>query len=321
MQQIAIIGAGGQLGFYVTKRLLGRGFKVIGVVRSGSQNLFPGYELYSQVGMDLSKPILFQKVFSEMDLGIIINLAGLSSTQDCERNPSYSEIVNFGLVTTLLDYVAKNQDENSHDIRFFQASSSEMFSGDYSVKIVNESTPLAPDSIYGKHKALAHEFVQKTRVQKNIDATNLILFNHESPRRETKYISRKITRTSWEIAHGYTNFLSVGNIAVSRDWSHAEDFSHVIENLIHTKSCGDLVVASGSLHSIQSFVQTSFEFFNLQPKDKYLRICKDLFRSSDHPGLMGDPSKLKSLLGHVKLRNFEELVIDMCQSEGLLELN
>lgn len=313
--RVAVFGAGGQTGFYLCKNLLDSGYSVIGIVRNNSQRLFSSNQNYIQIAVDLSEQIDFQSIFLGQEPDILVNLTGLSSVLDCESKPELSYRLNYELVRDLLSFVDTLNQENGNETFFFQASSSEMYSANSTLKVVDESTPLTPLSTYGIHKSLAHQLVQRTRCEMGVKASNLILFNHESPRRPAKYVSRKITKTAYEISLGISDCLELGNVNTSRDWGHAEDYAQVIKRLVDSKPNGEFVIASGSLHSINEFVQIAFDYFNLRPANKYVTISRSLTRLNEHSGLMGNTSKVHGLIGELNLRSFEDTVIDMCQHE------
>lgn len=314
---VAVFGAGGQTGFYLCRKLLESGYLVIGIVRNNSPILFPGNNKYRQIEVDLLEYIDFQLKFFGQEPDILVNLTGLSSVMDCESHPELSYRLNFELVNDLLCFAETLQHKSSKEIFFFQASSSMMYSGNLTLKWVDEFTPLSPSSTYGIHKSLAHQLVQRTRREKGVKASNLILFNHESPRRTTKYVSRKITKTAYEISLGISDNLELGNVNICRDWGHAEDYAEVIKRLIDSRHDGEFVIASSSLHSINDFVEIAFNYFNLRPACKYVTVSEDFIRFNEHSGLMGDTSKIRELIGELNLRSFEDTIHDMCLHEKL----
>ncbi len=313
----AVFGAGGQTGYYLCRELLTSGYSVIGVVRNNTPKLFPTYKGYSQLELDLSERIDFQRAFLGQEPSIFVNLAGLSSVLECESKLELSYRLNFELVRDLLSFVETLNSKNGNQTYFFQASSSEMYSGNSTLKVVDEFTPLSPYSTYGKHKSLAHQLVQQVRNDTESKASNLILFNHESPRRPAHFVSRKITKSAYEISLGVLGQLELGNTGAKRDWGHAEDYAKVLKRLIDSRHSGDFVLGSGLLHSINEFVQIAFNYFNLQPASKYIITSKILTRSNEHPGLTGDTSTIRGLIGELNLRSFEDMIIDMCRHEKL----
>ena len=314
---VAVFGAGGQTGYYLCRDLLKSGYSVIGVVRNNTPKLFPSFKGYKQFEIDLSERIDFQRSFLGQKPNILVNLAGLSSVLDCESKPELSYRLNYELVRDLLFFVDTLNQKNGNDTFFFQASSSEMYSANSTLRVVDESTPLSPYSTYGSHKALAHQLVQQVRIGTEAKVSNLILFNHESPRRPANFVSRKITKSAYEISLGISDRLELGNVNTKRDWGHAEDYAQILKRLIDSKHTGDFVLATGILHSINDFVQIAFNHFNLQPTSKYVTISKNLTRLNEHSGLIGDTSKVRGLIGELNLRSFEDTIIDMCQHEKL----
>lgn len=314
---VAVFGAGGQTGYYLCQELLDSGHSVIGIVRNKSRKLFPFLQNYDQIVLDLSKQNDFQSIFLDQHPDVIVNLAGLSSVLACESSPEISYRLNFELVKDLINYLSITQQKEGKKVFYYQASSSEMYTANRALELVDESTALSPHSTYGSHKSLAHQLVQRARNDLGVYASNMILFNHESPRRPSNYVSRKITKTAYEISLGISNSLVLGNVNTKRDWAHAQDYAHVIKRLIDSSYFGDFVIASGVLRSIKEFVEVTFDYFNLRPTSKYLAISTSLSRKNDHPGLRGETSNIRSLIGELRLRNFEDTISDMCEHEKL----
>ena len=310
-----IFGAGGQTGSYLAEYLILQGQSVIGVTRRATRIGFEKSPHYKEIIYDLSSQPRVFDVLEASRPSVIYNLASLSSVKACEENPKLSKQINFEFVSSLLSDLLKFQNLYRYPVKFVQASSSEMYTGDFSCTVVNEDSPLSPGSLYGEHKALAHRAVIEYRKSAKQWGSNVILFKHESPRRKEDFVSRKITKFAFYKSLGKVETISLGNVHVRRDWGYAPDYARGIAKISDCALSGNYLLASGRLHSILDFGQEAFRYFKLGNFIDSIHIDKDLIREKDHPGLCGDNTQTLSKIGGLDINNFRDLVSKMCSAE------
>jgi GDPmannose 4,6-dehydratase len=201
--------------------------------------------------------------------------------------------------------------------RFYQAGSSEMFGA--APPPQNEGTPFYPRSPYAVSKVAAHWYAVNFREAYDLFIVNGILFNHESPRRGETFVTRKITRALGRIRVGLQETLYLGNLEARRDWGHAEDFVRAMWLMLQHSSPQDFVVATGSSHSVQEFLELAAEYAEVDWK-KYVQLDPRYLRPTEVDHLRGDASKARELLGWKPECSFEDLVRYMVQSDIELAL-
>jgi len=198
----------------------------------------------------------------------------------------------------------------NHNIKVYQASSSEMFGGGEGQVFLNENSMFAPKCQYAAAKMYAHNMGKIYRESYGMHISNGILFNHESPRRGENFVSKKITKAVARISKGQQNKLFLGNIYATRDWGHARDYMKAVRLMLEAANADDYVVSTRVAHSVQQFVELAFGMMNLDV-NKYLEIDEDLFRPNEVKDLLGDPSKIREALGWEPATSFEALVQEM----------
>ena len=238
----------------------------------------------------------------------IYNLAGLSSVAQSFLSPELTFEVNFYSVKRLLDGVRKIP---NYDFKFYQASSSEIF-GSTSESPQDERTALTPISPYGESKALAHEMCEEYRNRFGIFISIGILYNHESPVRPIKFVSRKISHGIASIKLGLATHLELGNLSVKRDWGFAGDYVKAMNAIIQFDQPETFVVATGKNYSVKDFVITAMKAADLQliPED-VIRSNKDLERPKEINELVGNSSRILNKLGWAPKVDFQDLVTMM----------
>ncbi len=311
-----ITGVTGQDGAYLAKFLLKKGYKVFGTYRRVSTPNFWRLEYLGilkeveLIPFDLldQSSILEAIKFAKPDE--IYNLAAQSFVGASFEQPvATGEITGLGL-TRLLDTV-RNYDSN---IRFYQASSSELF-GDVVEVPQNENTPFNPKSPYAAAKLYAHWITVNYRQAYNLFAVCGILFNHESPLRGVEFVTRKITYTIALIKHGLADKLVLGNLEAKRDWGYAEDYVEAMWLMLQQDSPQDYVIATGETYSVEDFLIRAFNYAEID-HNKYVEISKDYYRPTDVELLQGDPSKAKKDLGWIPNKtSLDELIRMMIDSD------
>ena len=248
----------------------------------------------------------------------VYNLAAQSHVQVSFEQPIYTaDATGLGTVR-LLEAVRELQEQSGSQIRFFQASSSEMFG-----KVVEtpqtETTPFYPRSPYGVAKLYAHWITVNYRESYNLHATCGILFNHESPRRGESFVTRKITRAVGRIKSGLQKTLRLGNLDAKRDWGFAGDYVEAMRMMLQGSQPNDFVIATGVTHSVKEFCERAFARVGLDYRD-FVEIDPRDFRPAEVDVLLGDASRAKEVLKWTPNVSFEMLVDMMVDADLELAL-
>mgnify|MGYP006275247221 FL=1 len=313
-----ITGITGQDGSYLAEHLLSEGYEVIGMVRRSSTVTFERIahlqDRISTVQGDLLDQASMIDLLRTWKPQEVYNLAAQSFVQTSFGQPVLTGDVTGLGVTRLLDAIRIADPE----IRFYQASSSEMFG-----KVVEvpqtETTPFYPRSPYGVAKLYGHWITVNYRESYDLHASSGILFNHESPRRGLEFVTRKITNTVAKIKLGLTNELRLGNLEAERDWGFAGDYVKAMWLMLQQDSPDDYVVATGETHSVRKFCQIAFGHVDLNYED-YVVIDEAFYRPAEVDLLIGDPAKAEAKLGWKPEVGFEDLVTMMVDADlALLE--
>ena len=296
-----ITGITGQDGYYLSKLLLEKDYEVHGIVRRNSsintQRIDPLISEYSPKNKlylyysDLIDSSSLNNLISKIQPDEIYNLAAQSHVAVSFQNPHYSSIsANSGIIS-LLESIKNNEKE----IKFYQASSSEMFGGIDKSKL-SENSVLIPKSPYAASKVFSHHLTQIYRDSYNIFGVNGILFNHESPYRGETFVTRKVTRAIGRIYHGIQSKLTLGNLDASRDWGFAGDYAEGMYLMMQYSAPEDWVLATGESHKVREFVEKAFLVVDLN-WEKYVEISEKYFRPNEVDHLLGDASKAEKYLG------------------------
>ncbi len=319
MKKAFITGITGQDGYYLAKLLIDKGYEVHGTIRRSStfntsriDDLISKYKdkgilnlYYSDLLDSSSLNTLIEKILPDE----IYNLAAQSHVSVSFRNPQYSTQTSTIGPTTLLEAV-KN---SSKDIKFYQASSSEMFGG-INEESLNENSLLIPKSPYAAGKVFAHNMTRIYRESYELFCVNGILFNHESPLRGETFVTRKITRAVGRIYHGIQDKLTLGNLDAYRDWGFAGDYVEGMWMMMQHSIPDDWVLATGETHTVSEFLDIAFSEIGFNPKE-YIEIDSKYLRPNEVNHLLGDPSKAKKELGWNPKTSFNELVKMMVEED------
>lgn len=315
MKSAVISGVTGQDGSYLSELLLSKGYKVHGIVRRASspnctriQHLI-GNENFVLHQADILDPSSLVRLLSDVKPDEVYNLAAQSFVPESWLSPiSTTGMTALGVLHFLEAIRSVN-----NNIRFYQASSSEMF-GKVQAMPQTETTPFYPRSPYGVSKVYGHWITVNYRESFNLFACSGILFNHESPRRGFEFVTRKISSSVAKIKLGKLDRLKLGNVDAVRDWGFAGDYVKAMWMMLQADSPDDYVIATGVTKTVRDFVNVAFAYVGLDP-DKYVEIDNSLFRPAEVNVLCGDPSKAKSRLGWSPETNFESLVEMMVSSD------
>ncbi len=308
-----ITGITGQDGSYLAEFLLSMGYEVVGMMRRSST---VGFERISHiqdsidlVSGDLLDEVSMMSILKEHRPTEVYNLAAQSFVQTSWGQPVLTGETTALGVTRLLDAIRMIDPE----IRFYQASSSEMF-GKVREVPQNETTPFYPRSPYGVAKVYGHWITVNYRESYGIYGCSGILFNHESPRRGLEFVTRKISHGVARIKLGLDDHIALGNLDAKRDWGYAVDYVKAMWMMLQQDSPDDYVIATGETHSVREFCDLAFGALDLD-WERYVKLDERFFRPAEVDLLVGDPEKAKSGLGWASSTPFQDLVEMMVKSD------
>jgi len=304
MPTVALItGITGQDGSYLSELLLEKGYEVHGLAPPDAGGTeIPGTEIH--LG-DLRDENCLSEILEAAQPGEVYNLAAQSRVGLSFEDPIETADVTGVGALRMLEAVRKYRDRTGNEVRFYQASSSEMY-GRVVEAPQTESTPFHPRSPYGCAKVFAYWQTVNYREAYDLFACNGILFNHESPRRPETFVTRKITRAAARIKVGLQDSLTLGNLDVRRDWGFAGDYVQAMWLMLHQKQPDDYVIATGRIHSIRDFLDEVFGTLGLDWND-YVTVDPKLFRPAEVDVVCGNASKAKRILGWEPKVTFPEL--------------
>ncbi len=308
-----ITGLAGQDGSYLAEYLLSLGYEVHGIVR---RNSVPEHqesrldhiaqEITTHYG-DLMDLASLSRIISSVEPDEIYNLGAQSHVRISFEIPGFTTQTNAIGPLNILEVLR----QSGSDSRFYQASSSEMFGDSVDNDLFQrESTPMHPVSPYGCAKLFAYHATRNYRKAFGIFAANGILFNHESPRRGSNFVTSKIVKTAVEIKLGRANQLVLGNLDSKRDWGHSKDYVRAMHLILNHNVPDDFVVATGDTRSVRELLEIVFSELGLK-YEEFVRQDERYMRPEELPYLRGDPSKVKRVLGWQASISFEEMLQEM----------
>ena len=315
-KKIALItGINGQDGSYLSEFLIGKDYEVHGTLKRNSvsenqtsrlDSVFDKIMLHYADMTDLSSLI---RVIKEIKPDEIYNLAAQSHVRISFDQPLYTTNVT-GVGTLNLLEAVKLINPN---IKIYQASSSEMFGNNIDVDgYQRETTPMNPVSPYGCAKVFSYNICRNYRNSYNMFISNGILFNHESPRRGTNFVTNKVCKEAVKIKLGLSNKLKLGNLEATRDWGHAKDYVEAMWLILQQDKPDDFVCSTGVSHSVKELCEYVFTKLNLNYLD-YLSIDEKFLRPEELRDLKGDCSKLKNVTGWEQKYTFETMLDEMIE--------
>jgi len=314
MSKRAIItGITGQDGSYLAELLLSKGYEVVGVVRrSSSPNYWRIQSVLDRVQLrpaDLLDQLSLIRLVDEEQPDEFYNLAAMSFVPASWDQPMLTGEFNAQGVTRVLEAIRQVNPK----IRFYQASSSEMF-GKVREVPQTELTPFYPRSPYGVSKAFAHYITVNYRESYDLYAVSGMLFNHESPRRGLEFVTRKVTDAVARIKLGLADTLSLGNLDTRRDWGYAADYVRAMWLMLQQAHADDFVIATGISHSVRELVEVAFGHVGLDWR-KYVGLDPGLIRPAEVEHLIGDSTKARGQLGWEPTVDFTGLVTMMVDAD------
>lgn len=342
-----ITGINGQVGSYLAELLINKGYFVHGMIRrESSLNSIRLVHLYDDKVNHTSKNLQLHygdltdssslfKLITTIKPHEVYNLAAQShvkiSFDMAEMTGNTNALGTLRLLEAIRRYETNDNSDYCRRIKFYQASTSELFGGSIHQVPQNETTPFHPRSPYGCSKLYAHSLVVNFRESFQMFAVNGILFNHESPRRGENFVTRKISRSVAEIKLGRRDFFELGNLDSRRDWGHARDYVEAMWLMLQQDEPKDYVIASGESHSVREFVEEAFKVIGTEIRwsgcglDELgiehksgkirVRVSDKFFRPAEVDHLLGDASLAQKSLGWAPKTSFKLLVEEMVLSD------
>jgi GDPmannose 4,6-dehydratase len=313
-----ITGITGQDGLYLAELLLEKNYKVFGLIRGQNnpkedlvQEILPDVKL---INGDLTDPSSLFRAIDKSTPSEVYNLGAISFVAySWEQAQLTSQVTGIG-VLNLLEAIRISYGEDLSSIRFYQASSSEMF-GKVQAVPQSESTLLWPRSPYGVAKAFGHHMTINYRESYGMHASSGILFNHESPRRGPEFVTRKVSLAAARIASGKQDRLVMGNLDAKRDWGFAGDYVDAMWRMLQQPTADDYVVSTGETHTIEDLLDVAFEAAGLKDWRPFVEQSPEFMRPAEVDLLIGDATKAKDVLGWEPKVSFKELVTMMVESD------
>jgi GDPmannose 4,6-dehydratase len=324
MKKALITGITGQDGSYLTEFLIKKGYEVHGVIRRSSTfNTSRINHLYKDPHQKNGKLVLHygdladsenvRKIIFSVKPDEIYNMGAQSHVRVSFDIPEYTvNVVALGALR-ILEAIRDFEGEFGKKIKFYQASSSEMFGS--TIPPQNEGTIFHPRSPYGCAKVFAFNTTRLYREAYGIFAVNGILFNHESPRRGETFVTRKITRGIARIKAGLDKKIYLGNLEARRDWGYAPEYMEAAYLMMQQKKPDDFVVGTGESHSVREFLEVAFKEAGLGDYKKYVEIDKRYYRPAEVDNLIADISKVKKIMNWKPKTTFKNLVKIMVKAD------
>ena len=319
MKKALITGITGQDGSYLAELLLSKGYEVHGIIRRSStfnterlEHIYtdphePDTRMFLHYG-DLSDSSQLTNLIYNIEPDEIYHLGAQSHVRVSFDMPEYSVDITGNATIRILEALRRS----GINCKFYQASSSEMFGSTKPPQ--NEKSPFHPRSPYACAKVLSYWTAVNYRDGYSLFVSNGILFNHESPRRGERFVTRKITRGIANIAAGKQEFLYLGNLEPERDWGYAPEYVEAMYKIMQQEKPGDFVIGTGETHSVQEFVEKAFAYAGLDWQ-KHVKIDKKYFRPTEVESLKADNTKSKNELNWEPNIKFDDLLKIMVDSD------
>lgn len=315
-----ILGTNGQDGSYLTEILLEKGYEVHGMLRRSAigntkniDHLLQDKEIFGKRYFihrgDLADATSLYRIINEVGPQELYNEADQDHVGWSFATPDYSYDITGAAVGRILE-ITRQIDPK---IKFFQPCSSNMF-GKAVETPQKETTPFHPQSPYGCSKVFAFMLARYYREAYGMFVSNVIFYNHESPRRTDDYVTRKITKAAARIAAGLQNELVLGDIEAKIDWGYAKEYMEAAWNVLQQEKPDDFIIANGEAHSVREFIEEAFGLLGLDV-EKYLKFDKGLMRPASTSVLIGDTTKAREAFGFEPKVKFKDLVKIMVEAD------
>ncbi len=319
-----ITGVSGQDGYHLAELLHGKGYEIYGILR-GQRNpkrdqLEREQPFIKIIEADLTDGSSLQRAILTAQPDEVYNLAAISHVGYSFKNPQLTSDVTGKGVLNMLEAIRLSGGEKT--IRFYQASTSEMFGGlDYNRpgEGYDEDAVFHPRSPYGVAKLYAHWITKNYRESYGMHATCGILFNHEGPRRGIEFVTRKISNAVARIELGKQKHIELGNLDSKRDWGYAADYVEGMWRMVQQDKPDDYILATGETHSIEDFLTVAFKAIGIDDWHPYIKQNPAFMRPAEVDILLGNPAKAEKVLGWKRSVGFEGLVKIMVQHDLELE--
>ncbi len=318
MPRALITGVTGQDGLYLSELLLSKGYEVYGLVRGQNnpkielvRRTVPDVKILTGDLTDLSSLV---RAFSVSQPDEVYNLGAISFVAYSWENASLTSDVTGKGVLNILEATRLYAGDDISKVRFYQASSSEMYGKVQDVP-QKESTLLWPRSPYGVAKVFGHYMTINYRESYGLHASSGILFNHESPRRGPEFVTRKVTQAVARIKLGLQDSVTLGNLDAKRDWGFAGDYVDAMWRMLQQPEGDDYVVATGQTQSIERLLEVAFQAAGIEDWRAYVKQDPRFMRPAEVDLLIGDPTKAREVLGWEPKVSFEELITMMVESD------
>ena len=316
MRKAIITGIVGQDGSYLAELLLSKGYEVHGFVRRESFEDIEKLEnikhikdrLHLHEG-SLNDHLTIYKIFSKVLPDECYHLSASSFVNYSFNDEFQTMNNNFNSTHYLLSTIR----EVKKECKFYFAGSSEMF-GEPKVSPRTEDTPFNPKSIYGISKLSSHYLLKNYREKEGIFACTGIMYNHESPRRGSQFVTKKIISSAVRIKMGLQNELYLGNLDAKRDWGYAPDYVEAMWKILQAEKADDFIISTGKLHTVREFLEIAFIYLDLS-YENYIKLDPKFFRASEKKPLCGNPSKIKNSIGWENSKSLENIIKEMIDNE------
>jgi GDPmannose 4,6-dehydratase len=318
MPTALITGITGQDGLYLAELLLGKGYEVFGLIRGQNnpkealvRDAVPGVTLLSGDLQDMSSLL---RALERAQPDEVYNLGAISYVAYSWEQASLTSSVTGMGVLSLLEAIRLYSHGEPDKVRFYQASSSEMFGKVQSVP-QSESTLLWPRSPYGVAKVYGHYMTINYRESYGMHASSGILFNHESPRRGPEFVTRKVAMAVARISRGLQSELRLGNLDARRDWGYAGDYVEAMWLMLQADQPDDYVIGTGETHSIRELVELAFQHVGIDDWERHVVVDPEFFRPAEVDLLIADATKAREKLGWKPTVLFADLVRMMVDAD------
>ncbi|MDR3496645.1 MAG: GDP-mannose 4,6-dehydratase [Ancalomicrobiaceae bacterium] len=317
MKRALITGITGQDGAYLSQLLLSKGYEVIGIIRRSSHRGVEDHRLrwlgiadrVTLIDGDLADLSSLVRVVKDVRPDEIYNLAAQSFVASSWRQPVLTGNITAIGVTNVLEAMRAE----APNMRFYQASSSEMF-GKIQEPAQSETTPFYPRSPYAVAKLYGHWITVNYRESFGLHASSGILFNHESPLRGIEFVTRKVTDSVARIKLGLQQELRLGNIDAKRDWGHARDYVEAMWLMLQQDQPDDYVIATGVSTTVRDMCRIAFEHVGLEMND-HVVIDPAFYRPAEVDVLLGNPAKARAKLGWAPKTTLKEMIVEMVEAD------
>lgn len=318
MKRALITGVTGQDGMYLSRLLLSKGYKVFGLVRGQNNPKIATLAEWAPEVTILTGDLLDQSsLFRALNIAEpdeVYNLGAISFVAYSWDNAQLtSQVTGLG-VLNILEAIRLYARDDTAKVRFYQASSSEMFGRVQEVP-QRETTLLWPRSPYGVAKVFGHYMTINYRESYGMHASSGILFNHESPLRGPEFVTRKISQAVARIALGLQDTVSLGNLEAKRDWGFAGDYVDAMWRMLQQDTASDYVVSTGETYAVREYLDIAFKHVNIDDWEKHVLEDPRFLRPAEVDLLIGDPAKAREVLGWRRQVNFPDLVKMMVDAD------